>query len=47
MPQLALVGLEAIQECPVTTTPEGRLEFNVPFQHKYSYIRDDATLENL
>jgi len=31
--------------CPLPTTPDGWLvgwlEFNVPFQHKYGYVRDD------
>jgi len=26
-----------------STSSVGSLEFNVPFQHKYSYIRDDST----
>ena len=25
-----------------TQTDHGRLEFNVPFQHKYGYIRDET-----
>jgi len=27
--------------------PKGWLEFNVPFQHKYGYIRDEGFRENM
>ena len=38
-----------VSKCMITTkiakTEVSQLEFNVPFQHKYGYIRDEAKTE--